>query len=51
MKILQIDDSTQIFEMYDDYFTSDSNTIKTVNDDADQERGAPCCGPRCSMGA
>ena len=32
MKILQIDDSTQICEMYEDYFTSDSNTIKSVND-------------------
>lgn len=32
MKILQIDDSTQICEIYNDYFSSDSNTIKSVNE-------------------
>ena len=32
MKVLQIDDSPQICEMYADMFTADSNTIKSVND-------------------
>ena len=32
MKVLQIDDSPQICEMYADMFTADGNTIKSVND-------------------
>lgn len=32
MKVLQIDDSPQICEMYADMFTADQNTINSVND-------------------
>lgn len=32
MKVLQIDDSVQICKMYEDIFTSDHNTIESVND-------------------